>query len=539
MIAPISVSPCRDARAGLKGIRMSVSPTTRNTAALIGVCLASLMFGLEISSVPVILPSLETALPANFKDLQWIMNAYTIACTTVLMATGTFADRYGRKRVFITCTVAFGITSLMCGLAQSASVLIVARFLQGLAGGAMLTCSIAIISHQYQDEKQRGRAFTAWGIISGIGLGFGPIIGSTITAVSSWHWVFLVHVPLTVIALVPALMGIRESRDPHAKRLDGWGIVTLTIAVFGLTYVITQGADLGRTTAIGLAAIAIASFAAFVLVERNTAQPMFDFSVFRIRKFSGAIIGCIGMNFCYWPFMIYLPIYFEGGLTLDSRTASLLLLAYTIPFLVMPPIADHLLRRHGARIVIPLGMAIMGSGFLAMRFGGGIEQASWLSVFPGALLAGIGLGLTNTSVTNTTTGSVPSNRAGMASGIDISARLISLAINIAVMGLILLEAIQRSLPDTLAAALGDQQMRALASTVATGNLASLHQAYPVLSVQDPTGAIVHAALVKGFGWVMLYGGIGAWILAAISFLTFGFKGAPAKSDLACVADAAE
>ena len=132
---------------------MSVSPSARNTAALIGVCLASLMFGLEISSVPVILPTLETALPADFKDLQWIMNAYTIACTTVLMATGTFADRYGRKRVFTTATIAFGVTSLMCGLAQSASVLIVARFLQGLAGGAMFTCCVAIISHQYQDER--------------------------------------------------------------------------------------------------------------------------------------------------------------------------------------------------------------------------------------------------------------------------------------------------------------------------------------------------------------------------------------------------
>ena len=147
---------------------MSASPSTRNTAALIGVCLASLMFGLEISSVPVILPTLETALPADFKDLQWIMNAYTIACTTVLMATGTFADRYGRKLVFITSTVAFGITSLMCGLAQSASVLIAARFLQGLAGGAMFTCTIAIISHQYQETGRDCTPLDSAGALSAL-----------------------------------------------------------------------------------------------------------------------------------------------------------------------------------------------------------------------------------------------------------------------------------------------------------------------------------------------------------------------------------
>ncbi|WP_163367613.1 MFS transporter, partial [Enterobacter hormaechei] len=101
------------------------------------VCLSALMFGLEISSVPAILPTLEQVLHADFKQLQWIMNAYTIACTTVLMATGTLADRYGRKRVFLIGIVAFGVTSLVCGLARDATLLIAARFLQGMSGGVM------------------------------------------------------------------------------------------------------------------------------------------------------------------------------------------------------------------------------------------------------------------------------------------------------------------------------------------------------------------------------------------------------------------
>ncbi|RVC18900.1 MFS transporter, partial [Mesorhizobium sp. M7A.F.Ca.AU.002.02.1.1] len=139
----------------------------RNTVALAGACLASLLFGLEISSVPVILPKLESVLAADFKDLQWIMNAYTIACTTVLMATGTLADRFGRKRVMVIATIAFGLASLLCGLAPSASLLIIARFLQGLAGGAMFTCSVAVLSHQFQDGSERGKAFVAWSVVSG------------------------------------------------------------------------------------------------------------------------------------------------------------------------------------------------------------------------------------------------------------------------------------------------------------------------------------------------------------------------------------
>jgi hypothetical protein len=229
----------------------------------------------------------------------------------------------------------------------------------------------------------------------------------------------------------------------------------------------------------------------------------------------------MGMNWCYWPFMIYLPIYFQGGLGLDGRTVGFLLLAYTIPFLVMPPLADRLLQSRGPRVVIPLGMAVMGTGFLLMRLGSGLDQASWLTVLPGALLAGMGLGLTNTPVTATTTGAVTSNRAGMASGIDISARLITLAINIAIMGLILVEGIRLSLPDAFSGVLDGAQLQALAAATAAGNLAALPQAFPALAMLDPAGTAVHDALVQGFGWVMLYGGVGAWILAAISFTIFG------------------
>jgi MFS family permease len=126
---------------------MTLSASTRNSLVLAAISLAALMFGLEISSVPVILPTLEQQLQGSLRDLQWVMNAYTLACTTVLMAAGTFADRYGRRRVFVASTIAFGLTSLLCGLAPNMPVLIVGRFMQGLAGGAMLTSQFAILSH--------------------------------------------------------------------------------------------------------------------------------------------------------------------------------------------------------------------------------------------------------------------------------------------------------------------------------------------------------------------------------------------------------
>src|SRR5882757_8496527 len=138
-----------------KGLIMSTELSRRGAVVLSAVCLACLMFGLEISSIPAILPTLEQVLHADFKALQWIMNAYTIAVTTVLMAIGTIADRYGRKRVFLVSIAAFGITSLICGIAQSVEMLIVARFLQGLSGGALLICQIAVLSHEFQGGRVR------------------------------------------------------------------------------------------------------------------------------------------------------------------------------------------------------------------------------------------------------------------------------------------------------------------------------------------------------------------------------------------------
>jgi EmrB/QacA subfamily drug resistance transporter len=506
---------------------MTLRPS-KNTLALMGVCLASLLFGLEISSVPVVLSTLKSVLGADFRDLQWIMNAYTIACTTVLMATGTFADRFGRKRVMVITTLTFGLASILCGFATSASVLIAARFLQGLAGGAMFTCSVAVLSHQFRDGKERGKAFVAWGVVSGVGLGFGPAIGGLIAAIASWQWVFLIHAPLAVVAWLFIAAGVTESRNPAAGKLDMAGIVTLSLAVFGFSYLITQLGYLSATSRVLIGAASAAAFTAFLFAEKVSSHPMFDFSVFRIRSFSGAIMGGIGMNFSYWPFIIYLPIYFSAALGYSATTTGLLLLAYTIPFMLMPPLAEYLRERFGPRVAIPLGLSTIGIGFLAMRVGSGLEGANWVSMLPGTLIAGIGIGLTNSPTSNTTTASVSPDRAGMASGIDISARLITLAINIAVFGLILVDGIHAYLKGALGTALDADALRGLSEGIAGGDLSSLAQSSPALATLDPDMAIVRAALAQGFGWMMLYGGLGALVLAGLSFAIF-------KPGKACVA----
>lgn len=478
----------------------------KNTLALMAVCLAALMSGLEISSVPVILPVLEQEMHASFTELQWIMNAYTLACTAVLMATGTLADTYGRKRIFIISIIAFGLTSVMCGLAENAQWLIVGRLLQGLSGGAMLTCLIAILSFQFPTGKLRSRAFAAWGITFGFGLGFGPIIGGMLVAWLSWQWVFLVHGFIALLTLILALQNVVESRNNDAKKLDLGGLITLSLTVVGTTYLITQGSSLGWN---GLAArlillVTLFSALLFVWIERRHPHPMFDFSVFRIRAFSGALMGSIGMNFSFWPLMIYLPVYFQSGLGYSSMATGLALLAYTLPTLLMPPVGEKLVVRFGAARMIPLGLLTIGFGFMLMKF----AAAQHMSLLPGALLSGVALGLTNTPVTNTTTGSVPGNRVGMASGIDISARLITLSINIALMGSLLVAGITASLQRIMPAI---NDVHTVAERIASGSDVSL------------ASEVAAQVLTDGFSGVLLYGAIGVWGLALASYLLFNVK----------------
>jgi EmrB/QacA subfamily drug resistance transporter len=483
----------------------------RDAAALAAICLVALMFGLEISSVPVILPTLEQVLHADFQDAQWIMNAYTLACTSVLMAAGTLADRYGRRRVLVASLWLFGVASLACGLASSAPLLIAARFVQGVGAGAMMICQFAILSQQFREPAARSRAFALWGVVAGIGLGFGPIVGAAIVALADWRWVFLVHAPLTLLTLGLVHASVQESRDPDAHRLDLAGMLTLTLAVFALVWFITLGTVRGFANPLGLALLAGAalSLVLFVLAERRSAHPMFDFSVFRIHRFNGAMMGSIGMNFSFWPFMIYLPIYFQAGLGHDVMRTGLALLAYTLPTLLVPPLAERLALRHGAERVIPGGLGLMAAGFLLMVLGD--AQGSDAVVIAACLAAGIGLGLTNSPVTNTSTGSVAAARAGMASGIDFSARLITLAFNIALMGFVLVSGIARHLGEAGLPS-GPGELLQLAQGVAAGKLDVLPGA------AGP--ALAQAALREGFGDVMRYAGIGVGLLALASHAFF-------------------
>jgi MFS family permease len=414
--------------------------------------------------------------------------------------------------------------------------LIAARFLQGMSGGAMLACQIALLSEQFPSGRPRVRAFGWWGVVFGTGLGFGPVIGGGILAAWGWRWVFLVHACIAPVAVLLLVLGTRRHARPTTSRFDVAGVATLTVAILGATFFITESPDLGVLGTYPLIALAVSLVggALFVVAELRSEHPVIDFRVFRVRAFTGAVLSSAAMNFSFWPLIIYLPLYLESGLGHSAGRAGVLLLAYTLPTLVLPPVAERLVERFRAGVIIPVGLVLIGVGLLLIMVSTQVSAGLWTWAVPGMIVAGVGLGLSNTPTTNTTTSAVPLERSGMASGIDMSARMTSLAINISLMGLLLAEGISHYLNDHLPQRLTPGQLRTLTEDLVHGDISDHRDALGgALRYRE----VVDAALRHGVGWIALYGGVAALVLAAASRAAFALNRrasrAPASGSKEC------
>ncbi len=498
----------------------------KSSLALFSVCLAALMFGLEISSVPVILPTLESTLGASIRDMQGIMASCTIGCAVVLNVSGSLADRYGRRFILCLSVGAFGITSLACGLSTSPLSLIIARLNQGIAGGAMLTCVVATLNSQFPDGAKRSQAFGTWGTVFGAGLGFGPIVGGLLLEFSNWRWTFLIHTVIALPTLFLLKKSVRETKGVSSRSLDIVGMSLLASAIFIILYYVVEGPSLGRPKFTSIFSVfsvfSVFSSAVFLSTfyyrQKHIENPTIDFSLFKVPAFSGEILGAIGMNFSFWPFIIYLPLYLKLGLGLPSLDASLLLLSYTLPAILSPPLGEYLALRWQARIIIPLGLLISGLGFSLLLVGEIFSLQITFSLLPGSILSGFGVGLINTLITNTSTQSVNPHQAGMASEIDTSANLITLSIIISLMGALLVGGIGRHLAQDSPSHENGLGIHSAAEALAAGNIDNALEQIPEL-----TAAGAREAFTAGFLCLTAFAFVSLLLFSVLSFVTFRIR----------------
>jgi EmrB/QacA subfamily drug resistance transporter len=403
---------------------------------LVAVCATTFMLLVDITIVNVALPSVQRQLHASLTGLQWVVDAYAVTLAALILTAGALADRYGRRLVFAAGIVVFSVASFLCGVAWNVMSLDIARALQGIGGAALFATALALIGAEYTGPERAG-AIAVWGSTVGLAVAAGPLLGGIITDSLGWRWVFFVNVPVGAFAFAVAMMKVRESRDPNARRTDVAGLVSFAAALLLIVQALLRGNDVGWSSAqiVGSLVAGIALLVAFVVIEVRQERPMLDVSLFRRPAFVGVQLAtfCIGAGmFALFPF---LSIYLQDILGNSPLGAGLRFLPITVFVFIVPLATRKLATRAPMWLLLSTSLAIASVGVLLMaRISPGSD---WTALLAGFVVSGIGIGLANPTIAAAALRVVDPARTGMASGISNTARITGLAMGVAVLGSVL------------------------------------------------------------------------------------------------------
>ncbi|RIX28206.1 MFS transporter [Amnibacterium setariae] len=397
-------------------------------------CLSLFIVTLDATVTNVALPTIGKELHAGVTSLQWTLDAYTLTLAALLVLAGSSADRFGRKRVFRIGLVVFGLGSLACSAAPSDGALIAARVLQALGGTMLNPVSLSIITNAFQDRKARAGALGVWGAISGVSLGFGPLVGGLLVETVGWRAIFWVNVPVVVAALVLTTLFVPESRAPRRRRFDPVGQVLVVVLLAGTVFGIIEGPELGWASPATLGAFAVSAvaLALFVPAELRRQEPLIDPRFFTSIPFSGAVVAAV-LAFGSWSaFLFSNTLLLQDVKGFSPILTGLLFMPAGIAILVASPVSGRLVGSLGTRLPMSLAGLLIAAAAVAL--------ALTTSSAPVALLAvvfavfGLGFGLVNAPITNTAVSGMPNDQAGAASAIASTGRQVGTSLGIALAG---------------------------------------------------------------------------------------------------------
>jgi EmrB/QacA subfamily drug resistance transporter len=411
---------------------------------VLAICCASiLVVVMDISIVNVALPAIHRALHASESGLQWTIDAYTLVLASFLVLAGSTADRVGRRRVFQVGLAAFGLGSLLCGLAPGIGWLIAARVLQAVGGTMLNPVAMAIVANTFPEPAERARAIGVFGSVSGLALALGPILGGALVDGLGWRAIFWVNVPIVAAAIVCTALFVPESRAPRARRFDPAG-QTLMVLVFGsLVYAIIESTSLGWTSPVilGLLAVAVLSALGVLGYEPRRADPLLELRLFRSAPFSAAIAMALMALCAFGAWLFVTTQYLQNVRGMSALTAGLCLLPVGALVVVLSPRTGRLVAAHGPR----LPLAVSGT---ALALGGGASL--WLgpatpvpAVLASYLLFGVFIGTVNPPITNTAVSGMPRSMAGVAASLASTGRQTGTTLGVAISGTIVGSALAR------------------------------------------------------------------------------------------------
>jgi len=388
--------------------------------------------------VNVALPALQAGLNATITDVQWVVEAYTLFLSALILVGGSMGDQFGRKRVFLLGVVSFTAASILCGFATSARVLIIARALQGIGAAFLVPGSLAIISATFSDAD-RGRAIGTWSGFSAMATAVGPVIGGWLIQHVSWRAAFFLNVPIAIIVVELSIRFMKESRDPSRSVGIDWrgatlGVLGLGGIVFGLLEWTPLGP--GNPLVFGSLAAGAVCLALLVVVERRAPNPMLPLHLFRSRTFTLANILTLLLYGALGVVMFLLPLDLIQVQHYSATQAGAALVPLAVIMFSLSRWAGGLVARIGPRLPLSIGPAIAAVGVVLFA-SGGVGGSYWSTVFPAICLLGFGMTITVAPLTTTAMGAVDTVHAGVASGINNAVARVAGLLAIAIFGVLL------------------------------------------------------------------------------------------------------
>ncbi|MEU1024118.1 DHA2 family efflux MFS transporter permease subunit [Streptomyces sp. NPDC005900] len=463
------------------------------------VCLAQLVVLLDNTVLSVAIPSLTRELDASTSDIQWMINAYSLVQSGLLLTAGSSADRYGRKKLLLAGLALFGAGSFVAAFAQSSGQLIAARAGMGVGGALLMTTTLAVVV-QIFDDTERVKAIGVWSTISSLGFAVGPLLGGFMLNHFWWGSIFLINVPVAVLGLLAVAKMVPESKNPRGDRPDLLGALLSTIGMASVVYAIISGPEHGWTSSHVLvaAAVGVLVLGAFVLWELRIPYPMLDMHFFQNQRFIGAVAGSVLVAFGLSGSLFLLTQHLQFVLGYEPleagvRTAPL---AVTIVALNLSGLGAKLHTKLGTPTTILAGMSAIAAGLLAIALLGGDNYGGMLA---GLILMGAGIGFAMPAMANAIMSAIPLEKAGVGAGVNGTLAEFGNGLGVAVLGAVLnsrfasLVAVSAaSFPAAMAAAKSAGERERIADAFASG----LETSQLVGAAAVFLGGVVAAALLR-------------------------------------------
>jgi EmrB/QacA subfamily drug resistance transporter len=417
------------------------------------ICSMSLFIvGLDATVVNIALPAIGRDLHAGISGLQWTVDAYTVVLASLLMFSGSTADRLGRKRTFVVGLAVFAVASVLCSLAPNVGLLVAFRALQAVGGSMLNPVAMSIITNTFTDPRERAQAVGVWGAVFGISMALGPIVGGALVSSVGWRPIFWVNAPIALTAILLTLRFVPESKAPRPRRFDPVGQVLVIVLLGTLTYGIIEAPGHGWSSPAIVAALAAAGAAlvGLLLYEPRREQPLVDLRFFRSIPFASSIVISVAAFASFGGFLFLTTLYLQDARGLSAVQAGLATVPMALATVVVSPLSGRMVGRRGPRV--PLAISGVCS-VIACALLAGIDPGTPLpQLLATYLLFGVGIGFVNAPITNAAVSGMPRAQAGVAAAIATTSRQVGLTLGVAVVGAIVTSRVGASVGADLSSA---------------------------------------------------------------------------------------